>query len=139
GVAYKDRRGEFFYLVPVDDEVQNALQEMAVATRDAMTALAEEPVQYEASEKHDRLEYLQLPLDDDLMARLRLLHGANNLELNAVALEVPENIFFYFAKMRDGEGQPLTALRRASRFKGVLKKRLIRLVTNTLRLVEDDV
>src|SRR5205085_3640504 len=49
------------------------------------------------------------------------------------------NIFFYFAKMRDGEDQPLTALRRASRFKGVLKKRLIRLVTNTLRLVEDDV
>src|SRR5438105_4873370 len=95
GVAYKDRREEFFYLVPVDDEVQNALQEMAVATRDAMTALAEEPVQYEASEKHDRLEYLQLPLDDDLMARLRLLHDANNLELNAVALEMPENISFY--------------------------------------------
>src|SRR6266700_248340 len=131
--------GQTFHLVPVDNHVQTALREMAAATRDAMIRLADEPTRYQPSEKHERCEYLRLPIEDELAERMRILHQANNLNINVGALEEPEDLFCYFARMTDAQGRRLTALRRASQFKGVLKKRLIRLVADSLKLVEDDV
>ena len=49
------------------------------------------------------------------------------------------NIFCYFARFTDDKGQRLTALRRASQFKGVLKKQLLRLDSDQLRIVEDKI
>jgi hypothetical protein len=126
GVGINQGEQQAFYLIPVDNDVQDALREMTVATRDAMRDLAEEPARYEPAEKHEGHEYLQLPIGDDLAARMRVLHQANNLNMNAGALEEPEDLFCYFVRMTDGRGRRLTGLRRASQFKGVLKRRLIR-------------
>jgi hypothetical protein len=41
--------------------------------------------------------------------------------------------------MADSQGRHLTALRRATQFKGVLKSRLFQLMTDALRLIEDHV
>ena len=54
-----------FVLIPVDGDVQGALREMAVATKDAMYGLADKPTLYSPSEKHSSLEYLVLPRTDD--------------------------------------------------------------------------
>jgi hypothetical protein len=137
GINHGEQRA--FYLIPVDNDVQTALREMTVATRDAMTDLADEPARYEPAEKHEGHEYLQLPIGDDLAERMRMLHQANNLNINAAALEDPEDLFCYFTRMTDGRGRRLTGLRRASQFKGVLKKRLIRFSADAMKLVEDDV
>jgi hypothetical protein len=139
GVGINQEEQQAFYLIPVDNDVQTALREMTVATTDAMRALAEEPARYEPAEKHEGNEYLQLPIGDDLAARMRMLHQANNLNMNAEALEEPEDLFCYFTRLTDGRGRRLTGLRRASQFKGVLKKRLIRFSADAMKLVEDDV
>lgn len=141
GLGRDDGNGRTFCLIPVDGDVQDVLQEMAVATWAAMQEQTNNPPRYEPSEKHAGIEYLYLPLADDLAELMRELHQANNLPIDALALNNPENVFSYFARFTDNQGRRLTALRRASQFKGILKNRnhLVQFVTNALKIIEDDV
>ncbi len=126
-----------FHCIPVDLSVQDALREMAEATWQALSTM--EPARYEPGEKYASQEYLVLPLMDNLAASMRELHEANNLPLDTNALNDPSLVFCYFARFTDTQGRRLTALRRATQFKGVLRKPLIRLVTDVLKIIEDKV
>jgi hypothetical protein len=137
GIGRDDEGEGTFSLIPVDENVQNALKEMAADTWETMHEKGD-PDDYQPSEKYASQEYVYISTDDDLAARLRDLHRANNLSLNAAALEEPEAIFCYFAKFSDSRKRRLTAVRRATQFKGILKHRLIQFVTDALKLVEDD-
>jgi hypothetical protein len=139
GVGRDEDKGQTFVSVPVDADVQNALREIVSATWQAMQKDTDDPPRYEPSEKHGSTEYLHLPLNDDLAASIRDLHEAVSLPLDAEALADPAKVFCYFARMTDNKGSRLTALRRATQFKGVLKSRLLRLVTDALKLIEDRV
>jgi hypothetical protein len=139
GVGRADQEGPTFHLVPVDTGVQQALEEMVRTTWSAMIALSDAPPRYEPSEKHASSEYVYLPLSDDLARPLRQLHEANNLSVDSAALSDPLKVFCYFARMTDKQGRRLTAIRRATQFKGILKSRLIRLVTDALRIIQDRV
>ncbi len=139
GVGRDNGDDQTFCLVAVDGDVQAALGEMAKATWDAMQELSNDPPKYEPSEKYASSEYVHLPLGDDLAERIRVMHHANNLPMDANALADPANVFCYFARMTDRQGRRLTGLRRATQFKGVLKSRLIRFVTDALKLIEDPV
>ena len=139
GVGLDDGDDQTFRCVVVDSDIQAALREMATATRKAMQELINKPPKYEPSEKYASLEYVHLPLDDDLAQRMRELYQAHNLPIDGQALSDPSRVFCYFARMTDKQGRRLTALRRATQFKGVLKSRLIRLVTDALKLVEDQI
>ena len=66
-------------------------------------------------------------------------HHAVNLDPNSNALSEPGSIFCYFARMTDSKGRRLTALRRATQFKGVLKNHLIRWANDALKLIDDKV
>jgi hypothetical protein len=139
GVGLDEAGQDIFRLIMVDGDVQRALQEMASTTVNAMTEVNEIPSQYEPSEKYGSREHVVLALDDELAQQLRGLHQANNLPVDSAALADPVKIFCYFARMTDKKGQRLIALHRANQFKGVLKSRLIRVVTDALKLIEDDV
>jgi len=139
GVGHDDRGRETFFSIPVDGDVQAALVEIASATWHALEELSDAPVEYEPSEKYASSEYVRLSLGDSLAERMRILHQASNLAVNAAALSDPASVFCYFARMTDRQGRRLTGLRRATQFKGILKSRLIRLVTDSLTLVEDRV
>lgn len=139
GVGRDDGDEHAFHNVMVDDDVQAALGEMAAETWAAMQQLTNEPVRYEPSEKHSGSEHVYLPLDDDLAVRMRNLHEAVNLDIDQNALDDTEAMFCYFAKFTDEQGRNLTALRRATQFKGVLKSRLIWQSGDALRLMDDRV
>ena len=139
GVGRDDGNGQTFVSLPVDANVQNALRDIVSATWQAMRKDADDPPRYEPSEKHGSTEYLHLPLNDDLAASIRKLHEAANLPLDADALADSTTVFCYFARVTDVKGRRLTALRRATQFKGVLKSRLLRFVTDALKLIEDRV
>lgn len=142
GVGWDDGSGQTFVTVPVDAAVQSALCEMAEATWGAMQKDADGPTPYEPSEKHGSTEYLFLRLDDDMASAVRELHEAANLKLDANALtEDPSDVYCYFARLTDNQSRRLTALRRASQFKGVLKSknRLVRMLDDTLQIIEDTV
>lgn len=136
----KDREdGRDYWVIPVDAAVQAALVEMTRATWRSLLAVDGGPARYEPSDKHGSIEYLFLPLNDVLSTGMRELHHANNIAISANALADRSQVFAYFARMTDTHGHRLTALRRATQFKGILRNRLIRLVTNALKFVEDDV
>ena len=139
GVGQDDGDEQTFDFVPVDGDVQGALREMSQATWTAMHEYATSPAKYEPSEKYASCEHVYLPLTDELAARMRDLHTANNLPTDGHALGNPSEVFCYFARFTDGQQRRLTALRRATQFKGVLKSRLIHLVSDALKLVEDKV
>jgi hypothetical protein len=64
---------------------------------------------------------------------------AANIPIDANALSQPEDIYCYFVRMTDGKGRRITAVRRATQFKGILKSQLISWGDDTLRVVDDDV
>lgn len=130
-----------FVIVPTNGSVQDALREMAERTRANMFTFDANPEQYDPADKHASTEHLVLPIDDDLAESMRMLHQAVNLPADAQALQDLRPMFSYFARFRDGNGQQLTALRRASQFKGVLSARswLIRQIEDELTLLEDRV
>lgn len=136
GVGLDEGEGQSFRSMIVDDDTQAALVEMAVATRDAMEGRSESPAPYQPSEKYASLEHLTLPLNSELAKHMRELHQATNLPVDMSALSNPVKVFSYFARMTDEQGRNLTALRRAAQFKGVVRSRLVRVLTDALKLVE---
>lgn len=141
GVGRDDGNEQTFVAVPVDADVQVALREMAQATWDAMHKDEDGPAKYEPSEKHGSTEYLYLPLGDDLASSVRELHKAANLDINANALSDSSDVFCYYARLTDNKKRRLTALRRATQFKGVLKSkgRLVRMLDDSLQIIKDTV
>jgi hypothetical protein len=135
-----DRDNErHFSVIPVDADVQTALQEMAAETWRLMFEKTNAPGTYQPSEKYASTEYLVLPIEEEMVAPMRQLQEASNLEENIAALKQTDSFFAYFARFADNQHRRLTAVRRTSQFKGVLKKRLIRLGDNTLQIVPDKV
>lgn len=141
GVGREDQNGQSFVAVPVDSGVQQALREMAETTWNDMRADDGAPEKYEPSEKHAATEYLYLPLNDDMAASVRNLHEAAALDVGTSALTDPSDVFCYFARFTDKRKRRLTALRRATQFKGILKSknRLVRMLDDTLKIIEDTV
>lgn len=139
GVGRDDGDSQSFSLVAVDGDVQSALNEMVASTWDAMQERSTTPPEYDPSEKYGASEYVHVPLNDDLARWVREMHQADNLIIDTAALSDPAKVFSYFARMTDEQGRRLTALRRSTQFKGVLRSRLIRLVTDALQMIEDRV
>ena len=136
GVGRDTEDEDAFSLIPVDGDVQEALREMAAETWGAMSD-SDDPDEYQPSEKYGSQEYVYIPTDSDMASRLQNLHLANNLAIDATSLEEPRDIFCYFARFSDSRDRRLTAVRRATQFKGILKSRLVQFVTDALKIVED--
>jgi len=139
GVARDDGDDQTFVTVPIDANVQAALLEMVQKTWNTLEKNEDGPAMYEPSERHGAIEYLTLPLEDDLASFVRELHNATNLPVNSSALEDPSDVFCYFVRLTDNKKRRLTAIHRAAQFKGVLKKRLIRFFSDSLQLIDDSV
>jgi hypothetical protein len=128
--------------IPVHLGVQTTLQEMVANTCRKMEANAESPSTFDPAEKYASVEYLTLPIDDDLALRLKTLHETPNLTIaSADYLDWMTRCFCYFARLWDVDGKQLTALRRATQFKGALKKQILILAlgTDVLRIVDEPI
>ena len=123
----------------MDVGVRSALLSMARVTVAKMESAEDGGAEYDPAEKHGGEEYLVVPVGGSLDAGIRELHDAENLATDRSRLREPEEILSYFARFTDGEDRRLTAIRRASHFKGVLKNRLASFRDDRLRIVEDDV
>jgi hypothetical protein len=139
GVGREREGNREFRLITVDGDVQDAIKEMVDDTWDAMVQISKAPSPYEPSEKHGSEEYLFVRLRDTLVASFRELHQAHNIPTDPRALDRPEDIELYFARLIDNAGNRLVGLKRAGQFKGIVKARLIQLHTNALKLVDGHV
>lgn len=125
--------------IPVDIGVKKVLFEMAHGTWNEMWSAGNHPVEYDPGEKYGSTDYVFVPADGEMDDIVRGIHDANVLRIDSGALNKPEEISFYFARFIDSKRQHLTAVRRASRFKGVLKSSIMSFVNDSLKIVEDQV
>jgi len=141
GIGIENKKGSRFVAVPVGEEVQTALKEIATETWVALGKVEGGPARYEPSEIHESIEYRFLPIEDNLSTSIRQLHEALNLAIDSTGLSKPDSFFCYFTRMIDKGGRQLTALRRSTQFKGILssRKRLMRLIDDSLTIIHDDV
>ena len=139
GVGLDDFDRTTFVTVPVNGDVQDVLSDMARSTWYSMQEMEDDPAPYQAGEKYGSSEYLVVSANSNFDDAIRELHAAGQLTVNANALGEPDRVFCYFARFMDNQDRRLTAMRRASQFKGLLKPRKIRLVSDALVLVEDDI
>lgn len=134
----KEEDGVAYFVVPANPDVQGKLRSMLSLTIERMEA-SEGGRLYSPAEKHAATEYLIVPAESDLEVAFRTLHEAENLPVDVEALWVPERVLSYFVRFTDGMGRRLTAVRKATQFKGVLGKPLIRVFYDGLQLVQDRV
>ncbi len=120
----RDAEDPSFVRVPVEGDVTDALCTMVRSTIADIQG-SEEPRQYEPSEKYASTEYLKCALSRDYVSAIRRVHSGSNLSEDRDALREPGAVFCYFAKLGDPQGRRLTALRRASQFKGILRSPLM--------------
>jgi hypothetical protein len=139
GIGRDEGKGQSFYDLPVDNQVQKILRQMLLDTIKAMNDISTEPSLYTPSEKHGGSEHLYLPLDDALSSFANEIFNAKNLKVNAKGLSNTADIFCYFARFYDKNDQKLTAVHRATQFKGVLRSRLLQFTSDALTIVKDKV
>lgn len=127
------------YLIPCDQNVQKALTAMLVATVNELEE-QENPItqHFEMSEKYAPKEALVADLSVEEMVTISELYAEEGWDVNADALQHPQNIPYYFVVFRDSRKRKIVGVRRATQFKGVVKRRLIRLIDDSLRMVGDN-
>ena len=137
GVCLDTEDGESYRLVPIDDGVQEALREMLVATIAALTAEETKIEEFSPAEKYAANERVSVSLDSDLAQKHREIFAAENLATDTDGLDEPNDLVSYFAIFRDAANAKLMAFRRASQFKGVIKKHLLTIINDALHIVPD--
>lgn len=139
GVGRDDEDFQEFSRIEADQDVQDALLDMVRETVAQLEELEALGAEFNPAEKYAGREYAHLPLASEYAGPVRDLHTAGNLPADPDALSDSEAVFCYFARLTDSQGRTLTAMRRAAQFKGIVKARLIRLLTEAVRIVEDTV
>lgn len=126
-------------VMTIHPDVQVALHDMAKATWTEMLQLDPDPPRYNPAEKHASAEHLYIELNDETVASIREFHAASNLQRwRRTSPKIPQ-AYCYFARFTDSRNRRLTALKRATQLKGVLKSHLLRIVDDSLDLIADKV
>ncbi len=126
--------------IPIDDSVRTMLYEMHEEFYNTYFAIEGEPEQYQASEKYGATEKLIIPLNNEHLSSLRELYNQNNIPIANIALgEIANSITYYFAIFRHRNGAKQIAIKRPSQFKGLLRKKLIHLIDDTLQVLPDNI
>lgn len=139
GVCVDTDEGESYRLVPCVAEVQEALKEMLAATVGSLFTNDTELSEFSPAEKYGANEKLSISIDSNMVAKHREVFNAGNLPTDTHALDKIAQIVSYFAIFRDNQNRKLMAFRRASYFKGILNKCLLRFCDDALRIVPDNV
>lgn len=135
GVGRETENGTEFVLIPTDENIKAALSDMASETWTAISKHDE--VAFAPAEKYDSEENVVTATNGEYAGVLADLHRAAMLPIVANALNEPEHIVCYFARFSNRNQRRLTCVRRATQFKGILKSRLIQVVTDALKIVQE--
>jgi hypothetical protein len=135
----KDAENEpAFYLIPTDRNVKNILVDIYNTTLNKMTKIAQDPSQYEPSQKYGSREHLYIDINDNMVTILRNLNTAVNLDTNCNEINNIDDIYCYFTRYHCVNGEYITGVKRSTQFKSLInKKRLIK-VDDSLRIDRRD-
>lgn len=127
-------------LVLIDKSVREALVDAAKSTWAVMRVQRDnsDPEPYDPSNDYPSTSHLQIPLDDELAAKARYLHGVENPEELDSPNEILPRISLYIARLYDKAGRKLTAVKNTSGFGRPLGRgKLASLTNGELHLVRE--
>lgn len=138
GVSRDNEGQEQLVRVPADMGIQKVLVEMAQDTWSSLNGGEQEPEDFDISELYPNPYPCQLPLDDPLAARIRMLFDAQPNVVGG-ALQDPNLVGYYYAILTDAQGRRLLGVRRASQLKSIAKKKLFTGTNDGAKLVKGKV
>lgn len=129
------------YFVPTDPGTKSALQAIY---RDTVTAFGGIPTDwevYDISEDYGLRRRIYADRTNEVMADLSAVFDVGALDDLANLQDHMHDVDYYFAEFMDDQNRRAVGIRKATRFKGTMKarNRLVRLVDDTLVLIEEDV
>jgi Domain of unknown function (DUF4868) len=137
-VNVSEEEGSATYLIPSDRGVQKALREILESTVTHLEASdAFSLPTYEPSEKYAAREPLIARLTLPEMANVKSIFEEEGWASNPHVLSERASLSYYFAVFRDQTKRKLVGVRRAAQFKGVVKSRFIRLLDDSVAMIED--
>lgn len=126
--------------IPIDDSVRTMLYDMHEEFYNTYLGIEGEHEQYQPSEKYSATEKLIIPLNNEHLESLRELYNQNNIPIANVAIgELANSITYYFSIFRHQNGAKQIAVKRPATFKGLLRKKLIQFIDDTLQGLTDNV
>jgi hypothetical protein len=126
--------------IPIDNSVRESLYDMHETFYETYFGIEGEPDQFQPSEKYAATEKLIIPLNNENLNSLRELYNQNNIPIADVALgQIANSITYYFAIFRHNNGSKQIAIKRPSQFKGLLRKKLLQLIDDTLQVLPDNI
>lgn len=139
GAAIKEHNETKLVNIAIKETVQDALKEIINNTWNVAKKQEGTPEKYEPSNKYESKEYVYLETNNSLAKTILKIHNACNIPMKTDAIKSPKTMLFYFTKMTDSKRNKITAMRRASQFKGILSKRLLSIMDDSLGLISDNV
>lgn len=129
------------YLVPVDDSVNNAFEDMLSKTVGGINSRSGEWEEFSLSQDYGSTERVYAPRSDDLFDALSNLHESESYPDMANFSDNAAKIDFYFIIFRDNKGRKLIGVRRAAQLKSTLaaRNRLVQMIDNTLFMIQSPV
>ena len=135
GVCADNGNDRQYFLLPVGREVQGALQEMLSATQDQWRSCDNNEQNYNPAQKYGTRERLS-PRNYEELQEISNLYHAENIVRSRDAIDDPYSIYYYFAIFIIANDNNIIAVRKAGFFKGLLSKKLIWVVNESLKLVD---
>jgi hypothetical protein len=137
GVCLDTGEGESYLRVPCDQGVQRALKEMLAETMASLMKVGTEIVTFSPAEKYGGNERLSVPLNSDLVQKHRNVFATGDFDTDTHGLDEPGVLISYFSIFYDRDGTKAMGFRRATQFKGVVRKHLVTFINDALQLVPD--
>ena len=136
-VCLSEDGNERHYQVPVDQSVQEALNEMIQSTLTRIVDLKDSEgfEEFSPAQKYGASDAVYCPLDSEFSEVPRLLLEESQIPETRHALDDLRRISYYYVVAFDEDDQKLLGVRRASQFKGILKSKLLTVVDNTMQLL----
>lgn len=126
--------------IPIDDTVRTALYEMHENFYETYSGIEGDAELFQPSEKYASTEKLKVPLANENLNSLQEIYNQNDMPVANIPIgEIANNISFYFAIFRHNNDSKQIAIKRPSIFKGLLRKKLIQFIDDTLQVVPDKI
>lgn len=129
------------YFVPTDLATKEALKAILQATRNAFVGLPGNWELHDISEDYGERRKVYAPRDSEFMTEFSAIYQAGTLTDLSNIHNHARDVDYYFAVFRDAQNRRAVGIRKATKLKGMLnsRNRLMRLVDDTLVLIENDV
>jgi hypothetical protein len=131
---------DILYRLSINDSVKEALYDMKETFDNQFMSFPDAPTRFELTEKYASSEHLTYPLIQNELPDLSNLY-TNSARIPLNDININDNlplISYYFAIFTHNNGSKTIGVKRPTQFKGLLRKKIVKILNDSLIMVPDD-